>query len=111
MPKPALSDLGKARLLSSKGDPLFFAHWDRALFIHFEVDPERRQAQVPLPLDLYQGRAFVSLGAFTMRDLRPRFGGNLAKALFGPIATHTFLQNSVIPQFVRKLKAGSAPLN
>ena len=88
---PTLSDLGKARLLLSKGDPLFLAHWERALFIHFEVDPEVLQAQVPLPLDLYQGRAYVSLVAFTMRDLRPRFGGKLTKALFRPIATHTFL--------------------
>ena len=91
MTQPTLSDLGKARLLTSRGEPLFLAHWDRAVFLHFEVDPKILQPLTPVPLDLYHGRAFVSLVAFTMRDMRPRIGGNLTRALFKPIATHTFL--------------------
>src|SRR5678815_4298013 len=45
----------------------------------------------PYPLDLHQGRAFVSLVAFTLRDMRPHFGGPLTAWLFRPIATHEFL--------------------
>jgi uncharacterized protein YqjF (DUF2071 family) len=89
--RPTLSDLGRARLLTSRGEPLFLAHWDRAVFLHFEVDPKILQPLIPVPLDLYNGRAFVSLVAFTMRDMRPRLGGRFAKALFKPISTHTFL--------------------
>ena len=91
MTQPSFGDLGKARLLNSRGEPLFLAHWDRAVFIHFEVDPEILQPLVPGPLDLHKGHAFVTLVAFTMREMRPRLGGKFAKALFKPIATHTFL--------------------
>src|SRR6266511_817341 len=55
--------------------PLFYAHWMRAVFVHFEVEPAVLQNEVPFPLDLWQGRAFVSLVAFTMERLRPWIGG------------------------------------
>jgi uncharacterized protein YqjF (DUF2071 family) len=81
----------KRRLLSRAGEPLFFADWDRALFLHFEVDPEALQREVPFPLDLREGRAYVSLVAFTLRGMRCRFGGKLGEWLLKPIATHEFL--------------------
>jgi uncharacterized protein YqjF (DUF2071 family) len=65
--------------------------WDRVLMIHLEADPERARRDIPFPLDLHEGRAFVTLVAFTLRGLRPRFGGALASLLFRPIATHEFL--------------------
>jgi uncharacterized protein YqjF (DUF2071 family) len=86
-----LSDAGKRRMLSTRGEPLFLAGWDRVLMIHFEVDAKPLQREVPFQLDLWHGRAFVSLVAFTMRGMRPRFGGLLAALLFRPIATHAFL--------------------
>ncbi|HRH94841.1 MAG TPA: DUF2071 domain-containing protein [Prosthecobacter sp.] len=82
---------GRERLLACRGDPLFYADWLNAVFLHFETDPVVLQREVPWPLDLFEGRAFVSLVAFTMRDLRPRFGGRLTALPFGPIATHVFL--------------------
>jgi uncharacterized protein YqjF (DUF2071 family) len=78
-------------LLSIQGEPLLYADWLRVLFIHFEVDAGTLQREVPFPLDLREGRAYVSLVAFTMRDMRPRVGGRLAALLFKPIATHNFL--------------------
>jgi uncharacterized protein len=81
----------KRRLLSCAAEPLFYADWDRALFLHFEVDPEAVQREVPFPIDLREGRAYVSLVAFTLRGLRCRFGGKLGEWLFKPIATHEFL--------------------
>jgi len=79
------------RLLSHRAEPLFIADWDRALFIHFEVDPVALQREIPFALDLREGRAYVSLVAFTIRGLRLRFGGPLGAWLFKPIASHEFL--------------------
>lgn len=81
----------RTRLLSQRGEPLFMAAWERVLMIHFEVDGEALQRDVPYQLDFREGRAFVSLVAFTMRGLRPRVGGRLAALLFQPVATHQFL--------------------
>ncbi len=64
--------------------PLWKAAWDRVVMIHYEVDPEALRPQVPFPLDLHEGRAYVSLAAFTLRDLRFAAGGP-------PLATHGFL--------------------
>jgi uncharacterized protein YqjF (DUF2071 family) len=86
-----LNHAARRRLLSVPGEPLLYADWLRVLFIHFEVDAEALQREVPFPLDLREGRAYVSLVAFTMRDMRPRVGGKLAALLFKPIATHHFL--------------------
>lgn len=81
----------RQRLLSRRCEPLFYCDWVRALFIHFEVDADQLQRHVPFMLDLREGRAFVSLVAFTMCRMRPRFGGPLTELLFRPIATHRFL--------------------
>ncbi len=59
--------------------------------IHFEVNAEALQRNVPFELDLWEGRALISLVAFTMRGMKPRIGGRLTELLFRPIATHHFL--------------------
>ena len=64
--------------------PLFQAAWERVVFIHYEVEPKALQPQVPFPLDVRDGRAYVSLVAFTLRGLRFAAGGP-------PLATHGFL--------------------
>jgi len=87
----AFSESARRRMLSRRGEPLFNAAWERVLMIHFEVDAEALQRDVPYELDLRDGRAFVSLVAFTMRRMRPRIGGEIAAWLFRPIATHDFL--------------------
>ena len=86
-----LSNGGKRRLLAVRGEPLFLADWERVLFIHYEMDAAALRKEVPFEIDLWQGRALVSLVAFTMRDLRPRRGGRIAAWPFKPIATHPFL--------------------
>ncbi len=64
-------------------DRLFRCAWERVLFIHYEVDPAELQPRVPFPLETFDGRAFVSLVAFTLRGLRFKWGP--------PLATHGFL--------------------
>jgi uncharacterized protein YqjF (DUF2071 family) len=72
-------------------DPLLVADWDRALMLHYEIDPAVLRPFVPFPLDLHEGKAYVTLVAFTMRGMRPHRGGRLAAWLMRPIATHGFL--------------------
>ena len=86
-----LSTVARQRMLSHKGEPLFLADWMRVLMMHFEVDAYALQRHVPYALDLHEGRAFVTLVAFTMENMRPRSGGRLAAWLLKPIATHDFL--------------------
>ena len=85
------SDAARRRLLRPGERPLFLADWTNVLFVHFDVDPRVLQPHVPFDLDLFRGRAYVSLVAFTQRNLRPRVGGRLAALLASPLATHEFL--------------------
>lgn len=86
-----LSEAGRRRLLAVAGEPLFLATWARAVFIHYEADPALLQRQIPFQIDLYEGRAFVSIVAFTLLRMRPRVGGRLSEWLLKPIASHEFL--------------------
>jgi uncharacterized protein len=88
---PTPSEAGRRRLLSNFGEPLFLARWDRAVFINYFADPDVLQRQVPFELDLRDGRAFVSVVAFTLARMRPWIGGTLSEWLLKPIATHEFL--------------------
>jgi uncharacterized protein YqjF (DUF2071 family) len=90
-PARTLSDLAHERMLSVRGEPLFYARWDHAVFIHYEADRHVLQRSVPFPLELHEGRAFVSLVAFTLRRMRPRRGGRIGEWLLKPVATHEFL--------------------
>jgi uncharacterized protein YqjF (DUF2071 family) len=85
------SDAAKQRLLSQWGEPLFLADWREVLMMHFEVDADALQRDISYELDLRDGRAYVSVVAFTMHGMRPRFGGRLGAWLFRPIAAHHFL--------------------
>ena len=69
--------------------PLFHCSWDRAVFLHYRVAPQFLQKQIPFDLDLYDGQAYVSLVAFTLRNMRishPRL-----RLLTRPLHTHDFL--------------------
>ena len=98
IPDPLTSTAGvthsaaaRQRLLRVRGEPLLYADWLGAVFMHFEVDAEALQRTVPFELDLRDGRAYLSLVAFTMRGMHPRFGGRMGALLFQPIATNNFL--------------------
>jgi uncharacterized protein YqjF (DUF2071 family) len=85
------SALAYRRMLSQRGDPLFIAGWRGVLMVHFEVAPAALQRDVPFELDLWDGKSFISLVAFTMENMRPGLGGKCAALLFRPIATQHFL--------------------
>jgi uncharacterized protein len=44
--------------------------WRDVLFLHYEVDVEELQSKVPYPLDLFEGRAVVSIVPFVMDRIR-----------------------------------------
>ena len=47
--------------------PLFRCAWGETAFLHFEADPAALRPRVPLELDLFEGRAYVSVVAITIR--------------------------------------------
>lgn len=79
------------RMLTKPGEPLLYADWDRVLMLHYEIDPAVLASVVPFPLDLYHGKAYVTLVAFTLRNMRPRRGGRWTRWAMRPIGTHHFL--------------------
>ncbi|HWN95393.1 MAG TPA: DUF2071 domain-containing protein [Methylomirabilota bacterium] len=79
------------RSRSRSRPPLFIANWADALFLHYEIDADKLQPFVPFQLDLRDGGAFVSLVAFTMREMRFAKFGALGAWLCRPMATHEFL--------------------
>jgi uncharacterized protein YqjF (DUF2071 family) len=48
--------------------------WHDLLFMHWPIDPEVMRAHVPaaLPLDLYDGRAWIAVVPFAMSNVAPR---------------------------------------
>jgi uncharacterized protein YqjF (DUF2071 family) len=44
--------------------------WSDVLFLHFEVDPEELQKKVPFQIDLFEGKAIVSIVPFVMGRIR-----------------------------------------
>src|SRR5687767_47906 len=74
---------------AARPSPLFHCSWERAVFLHYRVDAHVLQGEVPFQLDLFEDEAYVSLVAFTLRDLRMRRAG--LGWVTQPLATHDFL--------------------
>jgi len=92
VPQKGIAETARMRMENAWADPLFLADWERALFLHFVVDPKELRQAVPFELDLWQGETvFVSLVAFTMRGMRPALGGGATRRLSAALATHEFL--------------------
>lgn len=54
---------------------MYYQEWNDAVFLHWGVEPGLLKPFVPnaLDLDLFEGKAWVSLVAFTMEKIRPAF--------------------------------------
>ncbi|MFD2033576.1 YqjF family protein [Belliella marina] len=52
----------------------FYQEWNKAIFLHWQVELEELKKFVPkeLEIDLYGGKPWVSVVAFTMEKIRPR---------------------------------------
>jgi uncharacterized protein len=85
------SELARSRFLAIERCPLFLCEWPRVLFVNYEVEPASLQPQLPFELELFEGKAIVSIAAFTMRRFRPNRGGKLGEWFFSPAARNSFL--------------------
>ena len=86
-----LSAEARERFVAREGGPPLLSDWFECVMIHYEVDARALQREVPFELDVFEGRTFVSLVAFTMRDLRTRRWPRLGRRLFQPVGSHGFL--------------------
>jgi len=88
----AFSRRARLRMEHDEPVPLFLANWSNAIFVHYETDPAALQSCVPFQLDLHEGKAYVSLVAFTLDHMRPGIAdGRLGEWLMRPIAPCQFL--------------------
>lgn len=57
------------------GNWIYYQEWNRALFLHWQVPYEVLRKCVPAPfiIDRFEGNCYISLVAFTMEKIRPRF--------------------------------------
>ena len=53
--------------------PVMYQNWRSLLFLHWTLPPEKVRSFLPpgLELDLFEGKAYIGLVLFTMRDVRP----------------------------------------
>ncbi|WP_107037381.1 YqjF family protein [Brumimicrobium mesophilum] len=52
----------------------FYQEWNNAIFLHYEVDLTELKKFVPdeLEIDLFEGKPWISVVAFTMEKIRPK---------------------------------------
>jgi uncharacterized protein YqjF (DUF2071 family) len=81
----------KEDIINHEGKTALLSDWLNVVFIHFEVDAELLQKEIPFPLDLYEGKAYVSLVAFSLKRLRPGYGGKLTEVISSLVANHEYL--------------------
>ena len=57
------------------GSPVLYQSWQQLLFLHWSVDPEELSQHLPegVHLDTYEGKAWLGIVPFFMRNVRPRF--------------------------------------
>ena len=58
----------------------YYQEWNKAIFLHYQVNLEDLQKWLPqgLELDLYEGHPWVSIVAFTMERIRPKYLTSMA---------------------------------
>jgi uncharacterized protein YqjF (DUF2071 family) len=80
-----------------EGLPAGYQKWRDLLFVHWEVPEAALRPLVPAPLtiDAYEGKAYVGVVAFTMRDVRPsRFLPAMPGARdFGEVNVRTYVHH------------------
>jgi uncharacterized protein YqjF (DUF2071 family) len=87
----ALHVAARRRMVEHEQGGWFRSDWLNAAFVHLEVDAEALQRITPFEIDRFEGRAYVSLVAFSMRRFRPRITGSLGAACMAEAARHQLL--------------------
>lgn len=75
MKEPSLEQ--RLAVCRAPGDQKVVMHqeWQDLLFLHWEMEPKRLKRTLPpgLHLDLFEGRAFLGVVPFFMKNVRPRY--------------------------------------
>ena len=72
---PTLEQRLQARLRPDDQWQVMFQSWHDLLFLHWSFDPAIIQASLPagLTVDSWEGKAYLGVVPFLMRNIRPRF--------------------------------------
>lgn len=79
-----------------EGDWAYYQEWNRALFLHWIVPFETLRKCVPsgLSIDTFEGNCYISLVAFTMEKIRPKFLPSISCISdFDEINVRTYIDN------------------
>lgn len=88
---PPVNATDEQAFIDREGSLHLIADWVEPVFIHYRIDPQELQPHVPYELDLCEDSAWVSLVAFTMKNMRPNIGGRLSRWMFSPFREQRFL--------------------
>jgi uncharacterized protein YqjF (DUF2071 family) len=73
------------------GKALFVGDWESLAMVHLEITAEELQPSIPFELDLFEGKAYVSLVFFTMRRMRLARGPRILNWFLYPFREQRFL--------------------
>lgn len=91
-----LKDVAHRPFEMPQGNWIYYQEWNRALFLHWTVPFELLRNCVPsqLKLDAFEGNCYISLVAFTMEKIRPRFLPSIGFISdFDEINVRTYIDN------------------
>tara|TARA_R110002020_G_scaffold319113_1_gene534827 strand:+ start:1051 stop:1788 length:738 start_codon:yes stop_codon:yes gene_type:complete len=75
----------------------FYQEWNNAIFLHYQVDIAELKKFVPdeLEIDLFEGKPWVSVVAFTMEKIRPKYLPYFSPISdFGEINVRTYVKSN-----------------
>ena len=78
----------------------YYQEWNNVVFLHWQVDLNELRTFVPteLEIDLFDGSAWVSLVAFTMENVSPRYLPDFAPiSTFDEINIRTYVKHQDRP--------------
>lgn len=91
-----LNDISHRPFEIPKGNWVYYQEWNRALFLHWIVPFELLRKCVPsnLCIDTFEGNCYISLVAFTMEKIRPKFLPSIGCISdFDEINVRTYIDN------------------
>ena len=97
MPKPTLENRLKMRERPEHRTPVLYERWENLLFLHWEYDLQAIQQTLPsgLYVDTFDGKAYLGIVPFWMRDVRPRlFPTALRMSGFEELNVRTYVYDS-----------------
>lgn len=70
-----LSEINHRPFALPQGNWQYYQEWNNALFLHWKIPYDELRKSVPerLDLDTFEGEAYISLVAFQMQKIRPKY--------------------------------------